>query len=106
MTMSNSRFSAILPYVAMIIGALLFVVISDVSFTTLLAGKVSWAGINTATITSVLNGIMNGGSIASTVAAVVGAAAGGPLTAALTAVGRGLLIKLIKRRGVKSVAKW
>ncbi|PTE90568.1 hypothetical protein BUY89_12655 [Staphylococcus equorum] len=106
MTVSNNRFSAILPYMAMIIGALLFLVISDISFTTLLAGKISWAGINGSVITSILNGIVNGGSIANSVIAVVGVAAGGPITAALTAVGRGVLIKLIKRRGVKSVSKW
>lgn len=106
MTVSNNRFSAILPYAAMIVGALLFLVISEVSFTTLLAGKISWTGVNGATITAILNGIVNGSSIASSVIAVVGVAAGGPITAALTAVGRGLLIKLIKRRGIKSVSKW
>jgi hypothetical protein len=78
----------------------------ETQLVTQIAGKISWTGVNTATITSILNVIMGGASVGSAVAAVVGIAAGGPITAALTALGRGMLVKWVKKRGIKSAAKF
>ncbi|KFM95075.1 putative cyclic bacteriocin [Bacillus clarus] len=71
-----------------------------------LAGKVTWTGVNATAISSILNMIINGASIGGAVAAVVGVALGGPVTAAITAIGRGMLIKWVKQRGFSSVVKF
>jgi len=70
-----------------------------------LYAKVSWTGVTSSTLTSVTIALLNGASIANAVA-VVSAFIAGPLAAALTALGRGMLVKLIKRWGVKKFVAW
>ncbi|WP_071460903.1 putative cyclic bacteriocin [Bacillus massilinigeriensis] len=70
-----------------------------------LYGKVAWTGVTSATLTSVTHALLNGASIANAVT-IVSAFIAGPLAAALTAVGRGMLVTLIKRWGVKKFVAW
>jgi circularin A/uberolysin family circular bacteriocin len=70
-----------------------------------LYGKVNCVGVTYATLYNVVNAIVNGASIMTAVG-IVGAFLAGPLAAALTAIGRGLIIKLFKRWGIKKLVSW
>jgi len=70
-----------------------------------LYGKVSWVGVTYASLYNVVSAIVNGASIMNAVA-VVTAVIAGPLAAARTAVGRGLIVTLVKRWGMKKLVSW
>ena len=70
-----------------------------------LFGKVSWTGVTNGTLVNIITAIANGASITNAVLLFASFIAG-PLAAALTAIGRGLIIQLIKRWGVKKLASW
>jgi len=102
----NTNKGQIYLYLLGIVGVASFYVLITSGFIFQLAGKVAWTGVNSTTIGAILNMILNGASIGGAVAAVLGIALGGPVTAVLTAIGRGMLIKWVKRRGFKSVVKF
>ncbi|MEK4503693.1 MULTISPECIES: putative cyclic bacteriocin [Bacillus] len=93
-------------YALAIVGVASFYALVNAGLILQLAGKVAWTGVNATAISTILNTIINGASIGGAVAAVVGVALGGPVTAALTAIGRGMLIKWVKQRGFSSVVKF
>ncbi len=71
-----------------------------------LYGKVAWTGVKYATLVQLANVLLYGASISQALTIVGLMAAGGPLFAFLTTLGRGLIVKLIRRWGVKKFAKW
>ncbi|PEU79610.1 hypothetical protein CN386_12005 [Bacillus cereus] len=93
-------------YLLGIVGVASFYVLINAGLIFQLAGKVAWTGVNSTAIATILNTVINGASIGGAVAAVVGVALGGPVTAAFTAIGRGMLIKWVKQRGFNSVVKF
>ncbi|MCX0368945.1 putative cyclic bacteriocin [Clostridium perfringens] len=102
----NTLISEITPYLLCCSGILLAMVLLQSAMSMHLMGKIAWTGVNAVTVTQIINVIMNGASIGGAVAAIVGVAAGGPITALFTAIGRGMLIKWVKRRGIKSVVSF
>ena len=66
-----------------------------------LYGKVSWVGVTYASLYNVVSAIVNGASIMNVTAVIAG-----PVAAALTAVGRGLIVTLVKRWGMKKLVSW
>lgn len=71
-----------------------------------LYGQINWTGVKYATVVNILNLIVNGADIATAVTTIVGLAAAGPIIGAIAIVGRGLLIRWIRQRGLTSVARW
>ncbi len=71
-----------------------------------LYGQIKWTGVSYAAVSSIVTNIVNGASITNAVGVVVGVALAGPIVAALTAIGRGMIIRWVRRRGIRSVVNF
>lgn len=71
-----------------------------------LYGRINWTGVQYATVVQILQVLVNGADIATAVTTVVGVVAAGPIIGVIAIVGRRLLVRWIKRRGIASVARW
>jgi hypothetical protein len=71
-----------------------------------LYGQINWTGVKYSAIINILNLIVNGIDISTAVTTVVGMALAGPIIGVIAIVGRRLLIRWIKQRGIASVARW
>ena len=92
------------PYVFSIVGIIFMIGIMQIPLTTNLMGKIAWTGVSEAAVGSVITAIIGGLDIAAAVSAVgtalIAAAAAGPLVVACELIGRRMLIRWVKRRGL------